>query len=332
MSELDKIDTGATSQTELLYETRSEEMQEVIGKMPSWIVRRGIVLFGLIVAGITIGASLVKIPETVNCPVTLVFSDTNAIVRATDGGIIQQIFVKEGDRIQKGNRLILFNSGADFNEVQQAVGIAKNIDASTDLMGFTKLTMPDLKSLGELQSRFGDLAFALSAYKNGSDKTQGQDLKINAGKFLELYKLWENKYLIKSKTDGQLAFFKRLDQGLRIVINEELMAVSPSAGKKKLRAWGILPGSIRNTIAIGKPYKIILNYGEGGTDRINMQGTIKSIAKMPINNKYFIDIEIPDSFLKRKIIGHSEVNGVLEIVVKQQSALTKLMANYLRGS
>lgn len=332
MSELDKIETGTTSQAELLYETRSEEMQELIGKMPSWIVRRGILGFCIVLVMLIVGAALMKIPETVNCPVTIVFTDTTTIVRASAGGIVQQILVKEGDQVKKGKALIVFNSGADFDEVQKALSIAQHLDSLKDLKEIGELVIPSLKSLGELQNTFEDIAFSLYVSKNGMDQSKVQNLKMGIKKFLELYKLWENKYLIKSKTEGQLTFLKKLDQDLRISVNEELIAVSPPRGKRVLRAWGVLPASMRNSVEIGKPEKIMLNYGEGGADRLNMQGTIKAIAKVPVNNRYFIDIDIPDSFLKGKITGPSVTNGVLEIVIKQQSVLARLMAKYLKGS
>ncbi|MBV8253010.1 MAG: hypothetical protein JO154_10425 [Chitinophaga sp.] len=48
-----------------LEELRSEPVQEIMGKMPSWIVRRGIFMMAILVAGLFIGAWSFSYPDLV---------------------------------------------------------------------------------------------------------------------------------------------------------------------------------------------------------------------------------------------------------------------------
>ncbi len=48
-----------------LEELRSEPVQEIMGKMPSWIVRRGIFMMTILVAGLFTGAWFFSYPDVV---------------------------------------------------------------------------------------------------------------------------------------------------------------------------------------------------------------------------------------------------------------------------
>lgn len=52
-------------------ELRSEEVQEVMGHMPSWILRWGITLFFVIILTLLIGSFFFRYPDTITATMTL---------------------------------------------------------------------------------------------------------------------------------------------------------------------------------------------------------------------------------------------------------------------
>lgn len=52
-------------QQKLLYETRSEEVQEIMGRMPSWLVRYGIILIGIILCLLLVGSYFLRFLDKV---------------------------------------------------------------------------------------------------------------------------------------------------------------------------------------------------------------------------------------------------------------------------
>ena len=51
---------------ERAIEIRSEEMDEILGKSPTWMLRRGVLLLFFIVLAILIGSWLFKYPDIIN--------------------------------------------------------------------------------------------------------------------------------------------------------------------------------------------------------------------------------------------------------------------------
>ena len=52
-------------------DVRSEEVQEILGMIPHWIVRWGIALFFVIIFIFIAGSFFIKYPEIINAPVVL---------------------------------------------------------------------------------------------------------------------------------------------------------------------------------------------------------------------------------------------------------------------
>ncbi len=55
-----------------LQQTGSEEVQEIMGKMPHWIIRSGITLIGIIILCLIAGAWFFRYPDTVPAHVTVI--------------------------------------------------------------------------------------------------------------------------------------------------------------------------------------------------------------------------------------------------------------------
>jgi hypothetical protein len=64
-----------------LEDGRSEEVQEIMGRMPPWILRSGITLIALLVLGAFVGAWFFRYPEVI--PARVVLMQSSYTVRAT---------------------------------------------------------------------------------------------------------------------------------------------------------------------------------------------------------------------------------------------------------
>lgn len=89
-------------------EIRSNEMEEIIGNVPSWIVRWGIaVLFGVGLLGLFI-AGYVRYPDTLPAKVLVQAKEQpgKVTVRREDASQEFRFLVKEGDHVQSGDTLL----------------------------------------------------------------------------------------------------------------------------------------------------------------------------------------------------------------------------------
>ena len=91
----------------------TEDMQEIITKVPSWIVRWGITLFFAVLVNALAISVLVRYPDMVKAPIT-VQSSGNVIAVATNAsGVITRVFIKKDLQVKNGQSLIELQSTAD---------------------------------------------------------------------------------------------------------------------------------------------------------------------------------------------------------------------------
>ena len=76
-------------------ELRSEEIDEILGKAPNWIIRRGIMVIFFVLAILFVGSWFYKYPDVISTKVVITTENVPAILAAKSSGSISKIFVKE---------------------------------------------------------------------------------------------------------------------------------------------------------------------------------------------------------------------------------------------
>lgn len=98
-------------------ELRSEEVQEVMNKVPSWILRCGIaVLFGIVIA-LLAGSYWFKYPDVITAEVTVSMQEPPAYVVARSAGRLDKLYVENGQEVSKGTNLGVIENSADAGNV-----------------------------------------------------------------------------------------------------------------------------------------------------------------------------------------------------------------------
>ncbi|MFT4663872.1 MAG: multidrug resistance efflux pump [Polaribacter sp.] len=105
------------NQEENFIEIRSEEVQEILGTPPSWMVRWGTTIaFGVLLVLIFV-AWLIKYPEIKEARLVLTTSIPPSPIVARVDGNIEKVFVEEGGAVSMGQLLAVMQSTADFDDV-----------------------------------------------------------------------------------------------------------------------------------------------------------------------------------------------------------------------
>ncbi|MBP8777130.1 MAG: HlyD family efflux transporter periplasmic adaptor subunit [Bacteroidaceae bacterium] len=99
-------------------ELRSEEVQEVMGQVPPWILRWGITVLAIIVIGLFIGCYFFKYPDTLTAEVTITTTTPPINVIARSTGKLDQIYVHNGQSVQSGEVLAVIQNTADYEDVK----------------------------------------------------------------------------------------------------------------------------------------------------------------------------------------------------------------------
>lgn len=98
-------------------ELRSEEVQEVMDRVPSWILRCGItILFGIILI-LLIGSYWFKYPDVITAEVTISTQEPPAYILARASGRLEQLYVVNGQKVKKDANLGVIENSANAQDV-----------------------------------------------------------------------------------------------------------------------------------------------------------------------------------------------------------------------
>jgi multidrug resistance efflux pump len=96
---------------------RSEEVQEILGTPPSWLVRWGTTVAFFVVVGIVCVSWFVKYPDIISAKVMITTPSQPASVVTRSGGYLERLMVADKDSVTAGQRLAIMESNADVDDV-----------------------------------------------------------------------------------------------------------------------------------------------------------------------------------------------------------------------
>lgn len=147
-------------------ELRTEEVQELLGQVPHWMVRWGISLILSIICLLLIGSWLVKYPDVLTSSVliTTKIPPVNMVARS-EGRI--QLYVKNGQFTGKGEYLAVIENPATTTDVwyvAEQIKVMLPCLSQADLQPITELALRENVNLGELQGFYLSLLTSLQEY------------------------------------------------------------------------------------------------------------------------------------------------------------------------
>jgi HlyD family secretion protein len=147
-------------------ELRSEELHEVLGSVPPWILRRGITLIGVIVIILLVGSWFFKYPETLPTTMVLTGKTPPAAIFAKTDGRLMKLYVTDKQKIKSGEYLAVIENPANIEDVFLLKQYLKEILNNPEKI--PALPKKEFK-LGSIQSAFSALSRSLDNYRKFMD-------------------------------------------------------------------------------------------------------------------------------------------------------------------
>ncbi len=95
---------------------RSDEVREIMGQVPSWLVRWGITVLFVIFLVLIAFSYFFKMPEVLYCKVKIVNPNPPLEILSRTDGKIQSIFVRDNDTVSSGDILLLIESTVNYED------------------------------------------------------------------------------------------------------------------------------------------------------------------------------------------------------------------------
>jgi multidrug resistance efflux pump len=144
-------------------ELRSEEVQEILGTPPVWLIRWGTTVMFFVIIG-TIGVSwFVKYPDTIPAKVVITTPSQPASVITRSGGYIERLMVVDEDSVIAGQELVIMESNNNANDILELEEKLKWLQEKENRI--TKFKPEQDWKLGTLQASLSRLMQVQKEYK-----------------------------------------------------------------------------------------------------------------------------------------------------------------------
>ncbi len=170
--------TPENTQSTLHNFPHSEEVHDLLGKPPAWLLRSGIGVIFCVLLLFFIGSWFVPYPEVVSSQVTFTTYFPPVSLVARSSGKIQHLFVKPNDSLKAGQVVAVLENTADYEQVKEIRQISqiapqppKGADSALRFDKITSKTPSPLGRagvgllLGELQTPYENYCKALKDYE-----------------------------------------------------------------------------------------------------------------------------------------------------------------------
>lgn len=324
-------------EADLLYHTRSEEVQEIMGRMPSWIIRWGITAIGIILVGLFVGAAFVKYPEIIPVKISIQAYRPPVKIIAGSDSRIEKLLVKDGDKINKGQVLAILQNASEYKSIFFLKNVACIIDTCISISNtLSSLHISRQENLGELQDVYTDLLIAINNYQkyNKVNSIQSfqleQQLRAKAKAVLLEIGQWSQKYLVVSPSEGMVSFIKKLDEHTFVKARESILAIVQPVDNG-FNISGAIGVNAANKIKQGQVMLIKLNafpFQEYGMLKVQ----IEKISAIPIDGEYSLQLKPPQNLITTNnslIPCQSELTGIGEISVSNKTILQHILGKLI---
>ncbi len=144
-------------------ELQKREVEDMLGRVPSWITRNGMILFMLLLLLLILGSWIFKYPDIRRAEIMITSVNPAADIQARTSGKITDLFVRDNDMVKAGEVLAMIENPASYEDILRLKSGVLFIDtiAIEDVAG----DLPDLRNaqLGTVQT---DYSIFLKAYRD----------------------------------------------------------------------------------------------------------------------------------------------------------------------
>jgi len=135
----------------------SEEVQDILGHIPHWIIRWGISVIFLSILVLLIGSYFFKFPDIITSSIIVTTENPPAAIIARTNGKIDHIWVKDKETISEGSYLALIQNPVNFNHYSILIGKIDSLNGFIyDFDSIKAIEFSNELILGDIQGSYND--------------------------------------------------------------------------------------------------------------------------------------------------------------------------------
>jgi multidrug resistance efflux pump len=131
-------------------EVLNEEIQEILGTPPGWILRFGTLIFFIVIVVLIWLSYWIQYPDVVVSEIIVSFNDPPTKLISTKAGYLNKLHTVHNQKVKKGQLLISYNSEANYKDVLSLYEKLLQVK-QTNQSSILSLSFSENYSIGELQ-------------------------------------------------------------------------------------------------------------------------------------------------------------------------------------
>ncbi len=172
-------------------ELRQEEIQEILGIIPPWVIRWGSLTLAVVFIGLIAGTIWFKYPDRINSSLTLTSMNPPVVMNARQNGRIELLTIADSSKVKNGQLLAVLESSAriaDILEVDSLMVTCRNLLVNADSIGFFDFPKRDYQ-FGEWQNSLAAFSKARKDLRDFNNQGSNQARILSLKKQQKDYKL-----------------------------------------------------------------------------------------------------------------------------------------------
>ena len=294
-------------------ELRSEEVQEVMGSVPHWILRWGIIVLSLIVLVLLIGSWFFKYPDTIAATMTLTGSTPPAAIVAKISGSIKELYIQDTQIVDENEYLaVIENPASTIDMLDLKQWLKQQLLHANDSTIYQKALEQD-RNLGSVQGSYSAFIRTLHNYQ----------------KFIELNYYPQKIASIQHRIKQNENYYTGMEHQHQIAEQRYQVAKAQYSRDSLLREKNVLSeqdmDNARNQFLQSR---LLLESSKSSLQNLQMQitqvqETLLDIEQQYLDNKSSLESELSTSAIQlNNEINTWEMNYVLTSPVKGQITFT----------
>jgi multidrug resistance efflux pump len=161
---------------------RSEDISEILGTPPSWLVRFGTLTVLLAFGLLLLAGWMLKYPDVITARVVFTTGRPPVDIVAQTDSYIDTIFVQDGDTVQAGTPLMLLKNSAEWDDISRFEAQLVQLEQMASAAEFAQVNpLPATLRIGGLRSDYALFLQQLEALKFGkSNRTAATSANVGA--------------------------------------------------------------------------------------------------------------------------------------------------------
>lgn len=196
-------------------EIRSSEVQEILGGIPSRIVRYGMYVFLFVLVAILSGSFVFKYPDIIKSKIVVTTENPPATIVSRSTGKIEKLFVDDNQKVKAGQIIALIQNPSNYKSVLTLKAIIDSVQPVFDTLGLVPIELFDKNlQLGTIQEYYSQfltrynelLVFVEQQYYPQMNKSLKEQLAMAD---IQYNRLWEQRLAVGKEYEIKLRNYER---------------------------------------------------------------------------------------------------------------------------